>query len=148
MAAQNAREKAFFDRKDFQVSRLGAEVSSANFAAVADVRTNPFHFRKLGVAVIRTRFNRMVSDKVALFGNELAPVVVHMEDVDRFTKAGEEVMLAFKVIERGEVERSYGSLPDIVLSALKEEPIFGDYVGAYTCPKGDCERLFDAPPPT
>ena len=90
----------------------------------------------------------MVSDKVALFGNELAPVVVHMEDVDRFTKAGEEVMLAFKVIERGEVERSYGSLPDIVLSALKEEPIFGDYVGAYTCPKGDCERLFDAPPPT
>ena len=123
-------------------------MTAANFTLVNDVRTNPYHFRKLGLAVMRTQFNRMVSDKVALFGNELAPVFVHMNDVDRFTRTGETVMLAVRVIERGEVERSYGSLPEIILSALKAEPIFGDYVGAYTCPADDCGRIFDAAPPT
>ena len=148
VAAENAREKLFFDRRDLQVSRLGTEATAANFTFVDDVRTNPFHFRKLGLAVVRTQFNRMLNDRLALFGNDLAPVLVHIEDVDRFTRSGETVMLAFKVIERGEVERSYGSLPEILLSALKAEPIFGVYVGAYTCPGNDCTHVFDAPPPT
>ena len=90
----------------------------------------------------------MVSEKLALFGNDLAPIFVHIEDVDRFTRTGETVMLAFRVIERGEVERSYGSLPELIVSALKSEPIFGDYVGAYTCPGDDCQHIFDPPPPT
>ena len=146
--AENAREKLFFDRKDLQLSRLGAEVVPANFTLVQDVRTNPFHFRKLGMAVVRTQFNKMVTDKIALFGNELAPIFVHTEDVDRFTRSGETVMLALRVLERGDVERSYGSLPEIILSMLKAEPIFGDYVGAYSCPGNDCQHVFDAPPPT
>ena len=148
VVAENAREQLFFGRRDLQVSRLGVEVAPTNFALVQDVRTNPFHFRKLGVAVVRTQFNRMVTAKVALFGNDLAPILVHIEDVDRFTRSGETVMLAMKVVERGEVERSYGSVPEIVLSALKAEPIYGDYVGAYTCPGDDCNHVFDAPPPT
>ena len=148
VAAENAREQLFFDRMDLQVSRLGTQVSPADFALVADVRTNPFHFRKLGLAVVRTQFSRMVTDKVALFGNEFAPVFVHIADVDRFTRSGETVMLALKVVERGEVERCYGSLPEIILSALKAEPIYGDYVGAYTCPGEDCNHVFDPPPPT
>ena len=147
-AAEDAREKAFFDSRDLQVARLGAAVTKANFAAVQDVRTNPFHFRKLGVAVVRTEFNRMVSDSVALFGNEIAPVFVHIEDVDRFTRSGETVLLALKITERGEVERSYGSLPEVLLSALKADPLFGEYVGAYTCPRDDCNHVFDASPPT
>ena len=140
VAAEDAREQPFFDREDLQVSRLGTET---NFTFVDDVRTNPFHFRKLGLAIVRTQFDRMVS-----FGNDLAPVVVHIDDVDRFTRSGETVMLAFKVVERGEVERSYGSLPEIVVSAMKAAPIFGAYVGAYTCPGNDCMHVFDVPPPT
>lgn len=147
-AAEDAHQKAFFDSRDLQVARLGAAVTKANFAAVQDVRTNQFHFRKLGVAVVRTEFNRMVSDSVALFGNEIAPVFVHIEDVDRFTRSGETVLLALKITERGEVERSYGSLPEVLLSALKAEPLFGEYVGAYTCPRDDCGHVFDVPPPT
>ena len=147
-AAEDDRERAFFDSRELQVARLGAAVTKANFAAVQDVRTNPFHFRKLGVAVVRTEFNRMVSDSVALFGNEIAPVFVRIEDVDRFTRSGETVLLALKVTERGEVERSYGSLPEVLLSALKAEPLFGDYVGAFTCPGDDCNHVFDASPPT
>lgn len=147
-AAEAARESAFFGSKGVQLSRLGTEVVPANFAFIADVRNNPFHFRKLGLAVVRTQFNKMVTDKLALFGNEFAPIFLHIDDVDRFTRSGETVMLAFKVIERGEVERSYGSLPELVMSALKSEPIFGDYVGAYTCPADDCGRIFDPPPPT
>ena len=115
---------------------------------MADVRTNPFHFKKLGLAVLPTTFNRMVTDQIALFGNELAPVFVHIGDVDRFTTAGEVVLLALKVVDRGEVEHSYGSLPEMIVSALKAEPIYGDYVGAYTCPNGDCGHVYDAPPPT
>lgn len=146
--AENAREAQFFERSDLQIARLGTKVTRDNFAFVPDVRTNPFHFRKLGLAVVRTQFNKMVSDKLALFGNELAPIFVHIEDVDRFTHTGETVMLALKVVERGDVERSYGSLPEIILSALKAEPIFGDYVGAYSCPADDCGRIFDVPPPS
>ena len=148
VVAEVARESVFFGSRDLQLARLGAAATAANFATIDNVRTNPFHYKKLGVAVVRTQFNRMVTDKLALFGNELAPILVHIEDVDRFTRSGETVMLALKIIERGEVERSYGSLPEIIVSALKAEPIFGDYVGAYTCPGDDCQHIFDAPPPT
>ena len=148
IAAENARERVFFARKDLQVSRLGTEVAPPNFALVDDVRTNPFHFRKLGLAVVRSQFNRMISANVALFGNELAPILVHIDDVDRFTKSGETVMLALRVEERGNVERSYGSIPEIIISALKAEPLFGEYVGAYSCPGNDCAHVFDAPPPS
>lgn len=143
-AAESARQKAFFDSRDLQVARLGTAVQMANFTFVTDVRTNPFHFKKLGFAVVRTQFNRMMSEKVAMFGNELAPIFVHLEDVDRFTKSGETVMLAFKVVERVDVERSYGSIPEIILSSLKSEPLFGEYVGAYSCPGDDCQHIFDA----
>ena len=145
-AAETARESAFFARRDLQMARLGAEISLANFAQVGDVRTNPFHYKKLGVAVVRTSFNKMVTEKLALFGNELAPIFVHIDDVDRFTRSGETVMLAFRPLERGDVERSYGSVPELILSAIKQEPLFGEYVGAYTCPGDDCTRIFDTPP--
>ena len=105
-AAENARDSLFFVRPDLQVSRLGTAVASANFAQIQDVRVNPFHFRKLGLAVVRTRFNRMVSDDVALFSDEFAPILLQVQDVDRSTRSGEIVMLAFEVTERGEVERS------------------------------------------
>ena len=146
LAAENAREAAFFGSRDLQATRLGAPVTAANITNLDAVRVNPFHFQKLGVTVVRTQFNRMVNEKVALFGNELAPVFVHITDVDRFTRSGETVLLAFRVIERGEVERSYGTLPEALMSLMKSEPIFGDYVGAYTCPGDDCTRVFDAPP--
>ena len=144
--AENTREALFLRRRDLQVSRLGAAVTNANFTNVDAIRTNPFHFRKLGLAIVRTQFTRMINDKVALFGGELAPLYVHIEDVDRFTSTGETVLLAFRVIERGEVERSYGSLPELIVSAIKSEPVFSDYVGAYTCPDNDCLRVFDPPP--
>ena len=147
-AAEAARQAAFFGSRDLQVARLGAAVTAANFTTLDAVRTNPFHFRRLGLAIVRTQFNRMVTDKIAMFGNEMAPVFVHITDVDRFTRSGETVMLAMRVIERGEVERSYGSLPEILLSAMKSEPLFGDYVGAYTCLGDDCQRIFDTAPPT
>ena len=148
LETENARVRSFFNRKDLQLSRLGSEVTPANFTGVDAIRTNPYHFRKLGLAVVHVQFNRMLNEKLALFGNELKPLLVHIDDVDRFTKSGETVMLAVRVIERGEVERSYGSLPEIVLSAIKAEPIFGEYVGAYTCPAEDCQHVFDAAPPT
>lgn len=148
VAAEAAREQTFYAEADLQRLRLGTTVTPANFAFVQDVRTNPFHYRKLGVAVVRTQFNKMITDNVALFGNELAPILIHIEDVDRFTKNGETVMLAFKVTERGEVERSNGNLPEIIISAMKQEPLFGDYVGAYTCPGDDCNHIYDVPPRT
>ncbi len=122
-AAVAAREKLFFDRPDLQLARLGTAVTAANFTSVANVRTNPFHFQKLGLAVVWAQFNRMLTADTALFGNELAPLVLRIGDVDRFTRSGETVMLAFKVIKRGDAERSYGSLPEAVLSLMKAEPL-------------------------
>ena len=152
MAAENARVMAFFEWRDLQVARIGTAVHQESFTNVDSVRTNPFHYRRLGMAVVRTTFNRMMSEKVAMFGSVLAPIFLHMEDVDRFTTSGETVMLAFRVTERGDVERSYGSIPEIILSSLKSEPLFGEYVGAYSCPSMgstiDCERIFDVPPPS
>ncbi len=146
-AAAAARDAAFLARPDLQLARLGTKVRLEHFTTLEDVRTNPYHFQKLGFAVVRTKFARMLTDKVALFGSELQPLFVHIGDVDRFTRAGETVMLAMRVVERGEAERSYGSLPEIILSMMKAEPVWADYVGAYTCPGDDCGHLLDVPPP-
>ena len=146
-AAAAARDAAFLARPDLQLARLGARVTEANFTDMEAVRANRYHFRKLGLAVVRIRFNRMLTDKVALFGNELQPLFVHLDDVDRFTRSGETVLLAMRVVERGEAERSYGSVPEIILSMMKAEPVWADYVGAYSCPGDDCGHLLDVPPP-
>ncbi len=148
LAAEIAREAVFFGRRDLQLSRLGAAVTVDNFAAIDAVRANPYHYRKLGLAVVQAQFSRMVTDKIALFGNDLAPIYVFITDVDRFTRSGETVMLAIRVSDRVEAERSYGSLPEIIVSAFKSDTIIGEYVGAYSCPGGDCQHIFDPPPPT
>ena len=146
-AAAAARDAAFLARPDLQLARLGTKVTEAHFTTMEAVRANPFHFRRLGLAVVRIRFNRMLTDSVALFGNELAPLFVHLDDVDRFTRSGETVLLAMRVVERGEAERSYGSVPEIILSMMKAEPVWVEYVGAYTCPGDDCGHVLDVPPP-
>ena len=148
VAARKAREDAFLHNDALQISRLGTKVVLANFANIQDVRDNPFHYKRLGLAVIGTTFHRMRDEKTAEFGNDFAPIILHIDDPDRFAHSGEAVMLAFQVDTRVEIERKYGSLPEIIISAMTKEPIYGVYVGAYTCPAGDCSRLLDAPPPT
>ena len=145
-AAISAKVKAWMDRRDLQVARLGIVVHDHDFSyKLEDIRTNPFRFMQSPkpLIVMHLPFNRMLSMNQALFGNEANAVILKVDDVQSFTTSGQHYMVSFYVADQTEAEQMHETLGDAVVSIFVRPPVYGDSVKAYACPENDCVHLFD-----